>query len=331
MAIPARLSPVPLTAKKTGLMKPGERISLIKGAVEALLPRMGHDADLVLHQFGAEYDQSYGRDVESRRRYLTWSVQELENSELTALHDYVVGGEQAPVSVAADDNPWGDQPIRVFLSHKSEDTEWVSSLRDKLTNYGITAFMSHQDINPSKHWREVIKAGLRACHMMAPTLHDDFHKSQWCDQEVGWALGRGVPIATLRRSLEFDRGLDGFLAEFQDIQLDPSKGNGEWRAAQEIFRAAIRSVKPPELVRRALAEALITSPTFKNSQNLWPAIKRQDQWEQASLDRIKYAVQTNRQVYDAKIGEETLASLVSALVEQHEPKPFPWAADDSPF
>ena len=192
----------------------------------------------------------------------------------------------------------------------------MSSLRGKLAKFGITAFVAHNDITPSKQWREVIKAGLRSCHMMVAILHDDFHKSQWCDQEVGWALGRGIPIATLCRTLEFERGIDGFLEEVQDVQLDPSNGTGEWRAAQEIFRAAIRSVKPPEPVRRALAEALIASPNFDNSRNLRPAVQRQDQWEQASLDRLKCAVQTNRQVYEAVVTERTLPDLISELVEQ---------------
>jgi len=294
-------------------MKPGERIPLIKGAVEALLPRMDDDANLVLHQFGADLNGSCSRDNDSRRSYLMWTIQELNDESLEALYDYLVGGEQAPVSASADDDPWGDQPIRVFLSHKWEDAEWVSSVRDKLAKFGITAFVAHNDITPSKQWREVIKAGLRSCHMMVAILHDDFHKSQWCDQEVGWALGRGIPIATLRRTLEFERGIDGFLEEVQDIQLDPSKGTGEWRAAQEIFRAAIRSVKPPELVRRALAEALVASPNFDNSRNLWPAVQRQDQWEQASLDRLKYAVQTNRQVYDAVVAERILCGTPVAL------------------
>lgn len=312
-------------------MKPGERIPLIKASIEALLPRMEDDSSLVLRQFSLDTDGSYSRDEDSRRNYLRWAIQDAPDDNLTALHDYLVGGEQAPVSVSADDDPWGYQPIRVFLSHKWGDAEWVASVRDNLAKYGITAFVAHKDITPSKQWREVIKSGLRSCHMMVAVLHEDFHNSQWCDQEVGWALGRGIPIATLRRTLEFERGADGFLEEFQDVQLDPAKGGGEWRAAQEIFRAAIRSVKPPELVRRALAEALVTSPSWDNSRNLWAAIARQEQWEQASLDRLKFAVQTNRQVYDANLGETALPDLINELVTQHEPKPSVWTTDETPF
>jgi len=167
--------------------------------------------------------------------------------------------------------------------------------------------------------------------MMVAVLHEDFHKSQWCDQEVGWALGRGIPVATVRRTLEFERGVDGFMEEVQDILLDPSKSTGEWRAAQEIFRVAIRSVKPPELVRRALAEALVSSTSYENTRNLWAAVARQDQWEQPSLDRIKFAAQTNAQVYSAVVGERTLPELIGQLVDQYEPKPIDWASGETPF
>ncbi|MDQ0575233.1 toll/interleukin-1 receptor domain-containing protein [Agromyces albus] len=312
-------------------MKPGERIPLIKASIDALLPRMDDDATLVLDQFGLSGDGSWSRDDASRKRYLTWSIAEATDSTLQSLHDYLVGGEQAPVSISSDDNPWGNQPIRVFLSHKWEDAEWVGKVQSSLSKFGISAFVAHKDITPSRQWREVIKSGLSSCHILVAVLHEDFHKSQWCDQEVGWALGRGVPVATLRRKLEFERGVDGFLEEVQDIQLDPTRGTGEWRAAEEIFRAVVRSVKPPELVRRALAEALVTSPSFDNTRKLWPAIFRHDQWEQESLDRIKFAVETNRQVYEADMSGVLLPKLVNELVQKFEPKPSGWADDETPF
>ncbi|SEI17122.1 MULTISPECIES: toll/interleukin-1 receptor domain-containing protein [unclassified Leifsonia] len=312
-------------------MKAGERIPLIKAAADALLAQFD-DALLVLGQFGIDTEGwSWYDSDDSRRKFLLGTIQTATDTQLIDLHDFLIGSDQAPVSVSADDDPWTELPIRVFLSHKWEDAEWVTALRSNLAKYGISAFVAHKDITPSKHWREVIKAGLRSCHMMVAVLHDDFHTSQWCDQEVGWALGRGIPIATVRRTLEFDRGEDGFLEEVQDIQLDPGKASGEMRAAQEIFRAAIRTVKPPELVRRAIAEALVTSPSFENSRNLFPAIQRQDQWEQESLDRLKYAVQTNRQVYEARVTDQPLPALIQDIVDQYEPKPTVWTTEETPF
>lgn len=308
-------------------MKPGERIPLIKNVAEALLER--DDAALVLNQFGIEWDGRHVNGVDSHRASFTWSVQDAADETLTSLHDYLVGAEQAPVSSPEDDNLWGDQPLRIFISHKWEDAEWAGKVRDVLAKYGITAFVAHKDIVPSKHWREVIKSGLRTCHMMVAVLHDDFHASEWCDQETGWALGREIPIATLRRGNDFERGKDGFLEEVQDIVIDLSRSTGEWRAAQEIFRAAIRSVKPPELVRRTLTEALVTSANYENTRKLWAAISRQEQWEVASLDRIRFAIETNRQVYEANVDGVMIPTLVEGLIDRFDPKPS--ADEEVPF
>lgn len=299
-------------------MKPGERIPLIKASVDALLDRFD-DARLVLDQFQLDTSGSYHDSERGRREYLTDVVKYADDETLSSLHDYLVGEEQAPNAATRDDEPWGDQPVRVFLSHKWEDAEWVGSLRDVMARFGMTAFVAHRDITPSRQWREVIKSGLRSCDMFVAVLHPEFHASQWCDQEVGWALGRAIPIATVRRNTEVERGHDGFLEEVQDIVLDPARGSGEWRVAEELFRAAIRSLKPPELVRRMIAEALVTSPNFDNTRRLWGVISRQEHWERESLDRLKYAVQTNRQVYDANVEGTLVPELVDALVEQFDP------------
>lgn len=311
-------------------MKPGERIPLIKAATDSLLGQFD-DATLILTQFGIDVDGwGWNSNIDSKRQFLTTVIAQSDDEVLASLHDYLVGGEQAPVSTTEDEELWGDQPLRIFISHKWEDAEWVSGVRDVLAKYGISAFVAHKDITPSKRWRDVIKSGLRSCHMMVAVLHEDFHTSQWCDQEVGWALGRGIPIATVRRGDAFKRENDGFLEEVQDIVLDLTKSSGEWRAAREIFRAAIRSVKPPELVRRTIAEALVTSASFENSRNLWAPILRQEQWEPQSLDRIKYAVQTNRQVYEANVDGVPMPALVNQLVEKFDPTPV-FTEDDVPF
>src|SRR5687768_6581856 len=80
-----------LVGATVSCVKPGERIPLIKASIDALLPRMDDDATLVLNQFGAQLDGSYGRDTDSRRSFLTWAVQELSDETLLGLHDYLVG------------------------------------------------------------------------------------------------------------------------------------------------------------------------------------------------------------------------------------------------
>lgn len=314
------------------LMKPGERIPLINGLVDSLLPRPLTEAQLILDQFGVQTWQPNASDSTTVRAYFVERVKNEPDDNLEALHAYIVGEDANPSLVPTEAHPWGEKPVRVFLSHKWEDAQFVSGVKDVLEKYGISAFVAHNDIEPTRQWREVIKAGLRTCHMMVAVLHPDFHKSQWCDQEVGWALGRGIPVATVRRDVtDVDRGLDGFLEEVQDIGLDPSKGTGEWRAAQEIFRAAIRTVRPASLARSTLAEAFVTSFNFDNSRNLWSAISRQDQWDEPQLRRLEYAVETNRQVYDANLDGTSLADLVKDLLVRFDPAPVAPFNDEVPF
>jgi hypothetical protein len=85
-------------------------------------------------------------------------------------------------------------PLFVFISHLYERRDFAAQLQLCLRRYGIESFVAHNDIEPSKAWRDEIKAALASCHAFVALLHDDFHKSQWCDQEVGWALARNIPL-----------------------------------------------------------------------------------------------------------------------------------------
>jgi len=311
-------------------VKPGERVLLIKSIIPALLDQFD-DAPLILTQFGVYIDdESWDDTPASRRRFLSEVVPRADDETLAGLRDFLIGGDQAPAQLG-DDELWNGQPVHVFLSHKTEDAEWVSSVRVALASYGISGFVAHRDISPSEHWREVIKRGLKSCHVLVAVLHPNFHSNSWCDQEVGWAVGRGIPIVTVRRDVNFDRGRDGFLDEVQDIILDPKHGTGEYYLAQQIFRIAIRAL-PPELARRSIAEALVASSSFANTRALWPAIERQDKWEKESLDRLKYAVTTNRQVYEANVDGTLVPELIATVAEKYDPTPKPASYDDEmPF
>jgi hypothetical protein len=87
--------------------------------------------------------------------------------------------------------PLGWQSSAHFLSHIRQERHLVGDVKRRLEgSYGIDAFVAHDDIHPSKTWREQIKTALASCHLFVAFLHDGFHASQWCDQEVD-GLSRG--------------------------------------------------------------------------------------------------------------------------------------------
>ena len=106
-----------------------------------------------------------------------------------------------------------ENQFRLFLSHVSKYKIEVSKLKDELASRGVSAFVAHEDIEPSQEWQREIEVALRSMHALAALLTPDFHNSLWTDQEVGWALGRGVIVLPIRL------GADpyGFFGKFQGV------------------------------------------------------------------------------------------------------------------
>ena len=257
---------------------------------------------LVLRQHGAEtyarFD-SYDRAInaESDEDYATARCEQLTDTQLADLHTYLRGDDAAPSQQQATDRPWGSNPVAVFISHVHEDAVFASEVRDQLQkHWGIDAFVAHNDINPSKVWRNTIRSGLASCHFMVAILHERFHGSQWCDQEVGWAMGRNIPIMPVRLGAAPHRK-DGFLEEYQDCSVDLDRPDAVWFLARTIFEEVLSDVRTHQVGVRALAEAFVHSRSFAQTDYLWEKIAAEPRWESTELRRLEYAVSTNDQIY----------------------------------
>ncbi len=93
---------------------------------------------------------------------------------------------------------WGEGRIGVFLSHKSTVKENTSRIKQSLARCGVAAFVAHEDIEPTEEWQREIERALFSMDALVALLSDDYHDSNWTDQEVGVAIGRGVPVIAVR-------------------------------------------------------------------------------------------------------------------------------------
>lgn len=118
------------------------------------------------------------------------------------------------VTPEASRRVWGDAGYKVFLSHKTEVKTETAELKEGLKPFGISAFVAHEDIHPAKTWQDEIENALTTMDSFVALLTKDFHESNWTDQEVGFALGRGVPVFCVKL------GLDpyGFIGKFQALK-----------------------------------------------------------------------------------------------------------------
>jgi hypothetical protein len=91
---------------------------------------------------------------------------------------------------------WTAGKLRLFVSHVSRIKTSATRLKAALDTFGVDAFVAHEDIEPTQEWalelELELELALRSMHALCAIVTPDFHTSLWCDQEVGFALGRPV-------------------------------------------------------------------------------------------------------------------------------------------
>lgn len=157
--------------------------------------------------------------------------------KLKEAYDNVLRGSNGSVSVnkvflvPKDDNSflypdyidgsmWKDGFYRLFVSHISANKDSAMGLKQSLIPYGIDCFVAHADIVPSKEWENEIEHALFTMDSLCAIVVEDFSKSQWCDQEVGMALGQKKMVFAINKgAIPY-----GFIAKFQAIKGKPTCG-----------------------------------------------------------------------------------------------------------
>lgn len=160
-------------------------------------------------------------------------------------------------------------------------------LRGALAEYGISAFVAHEDIEPTREWQDEIELALSTMDAMLAVLSPGFKESNWTDQEVGFAVGRKIPIVALRL------GLDpyGFIARYQAVQV---KGEKVGAVAQEIFTILMRKPTLSEKLLSVMIEIFARSSSFQNARDNMTTLEKNCTYlTQEMVERLKRAVSEN--------------------------------------
>ena len=125
--------------------------------------------------------------------------------------------------------PWAEGLIRVFVSHLSPHRDFAGSVSRELGKLSVHGFVAHDEIEITQEWEAALREALRTAHALVGLVHPGFGASPWAQQELGWALGRGIPVLMFR--LGEDPG--GFQGRIQaaTVQLDDTVA-----VASAIFR-----------------------------------------------------------------------------------------------
>ncbi len=147
---------------------------------------------------------------------------------------------------------WEPFHFKLFLSHLSSFKATTGQLQAALRKFGISAFVAHVDIEPTREWQDEIEAGLHSMDALVAILMPGFKESNWTDQEVGVAVGRGVLVIPIIKGLN----PYGFISKYQGLN---ASGKTVGDIADELFRILTNSPKTRAKMLSCLTETTLQS------------------------------------------------------------------------
>lgn len=189
---------------------------------------------------------------------------------------------------------WKPKYIRLFISHKDEHKKEATHLAKKLEGYGISSFVAHDTIEPLEKWQNTIIKGLQSMEIMMVFVTDGFFQSCWTNQEIGFALGRGVPIISLKLEKEAPQGF------IQDTQAIICGLDSNQDTVSKIYKVLSQKLNHEERIRKSLIQAFIKSPNFEETLKRFTRLQSLEKITDLDIKQIIKGFNHNDQLYNCR-------------------------------
>jgi TIR domain len=181
-------------------LKISDKLVLIDKIGRTLQAKFGYsEIDLFLAEFGISPPQNW-QGSNSKWLYSKAALSGIKEDILLKISqelqiESIVGNTH----FSTPPKNWKDTTrFRLFISHLSKDKDKATRLRDCLINYSISSFVAHEDILPTQAWMDEIERGLFTMDAFLAIHTKGFKDSYWTQQEVGFAVARGIKVISLR-------------------------------------------------------------------------------------------------------------------------------------
>jgi hypothetical protein len=281
-------------------MKPLEKIKLVDDVGRELQSRMTFsEIDSYFSSYGIptnhtpSYNSKYVYVKEVLAKINDEIVIEIAN-ELNIEHNYK---SKLPVFKDNTTSFWKIGHFKLFLSHLSTFKKNTGMLKLELEKYGISGFVAHEDIEPTKEWQEEIEKGLFSMDAMCALLMPGFKDSNWTDQEIGIAIGRGVLVIPVRKELD----PYGFIGKYQGFQ---GFGKKIHEVAEGIFEILIKNPKTRNTMINCLLDLFLLSNNEKEAIERMTSIKKISDLPSDKLSLLNQRIIDNKNLRSQKILKE---------------------------
>lgn len=113
-------------------------------------------------------------------------------------------------------------PYRIFICYSHEDLVAVQTIAKHLDSMGLKPILD-KDISPGRLFTEEIKYSIKFSHVFMPIITKVSNERPWVHQEIGYAMGVGVPVMPLVVG-ELPKGL---IQQLQALDLGKESGNSD--------------------------------------------------------------------------------------------------------
>lgn len=274
------------------------------------------DIDLYLELFGFETTSIWEGD---QRSYVIHFLKSGNDDNLIALDQYLMGHSRP------GDEPWEGERFRLFLTHVHTQKQAAHSLKSCLHFFGVDAFVAHEDVQPGKKWQIVIESALQTCDALAGLLHEGFRESDWCDQEVGIALGRGIPVVPVH----FDLIPYGFFGSVQAVNNAADqlpKG-----LARNLILVLLEDKRTSGKLTQAIVDQLADATSYNQANSLSRILAQNAPLlSRDHAEQLRKAEKDNSQLQEAFHFDRYLSS-IEAKIEASHGIVSTYEVDEEPF
>lgn len=269
-------------------LKPSDRATLMKEIATRLGAEEYPFIDMTLNTFGLPTSETWNGSSTSYTLEMTKGA---DDGVLVELAEHL-GFQLTSKAVRVEPPFWRKGMFRLFITHLAKHRAFAAELQKELQEYGVTSFVAHNDIEPTLEWQNEIETALSTCEALVTLLHPGFHGSNWADQELGFAMGRGVPVF----AIAFGEDPYGFIARFQAFSGTHKEAK---RIAQEVFEALLKGKQTQRRVADMLVGLFCESWSFAQSRSYIGYLEQIGVWDSSYSARLKSAVKHNRQVSES--------------------------------
>lgn len=188
---------------------------------------------------------------------------------------------------------WKPGHLRLFICHRDEHKRQATTLATYLETYGISSFVAHDNIEPLEEWQHTIRKALQTMDILLAFVTDDFFDSVWTNQEIGFAIGRGVPVIPVKFGRKDPMGFISIL------QAMPADLDSPLQIVDGLYKLLCEKLGHEERIRKATVQAFVSSPDFIETKIRFERLKTLPTLTEADIQQIIEGFEKNPNLHGA--------------------------------